>query len=162
MKKRAHLTPLQWVFEAISVVLLILPFVYLILVWNQLPARIPTHYDTTGAANAWGNKSSAWFLPCIGVGLYALITILSLFPSIWNIPVEITEENRESVYRAMRWFIILLKLCMQFVFLYLTLSTTQVNLGAWFLPVILVAMFGGIAIFIAYLFKKYGKQNPHD
>lgn len=159
MKKRLHLTPLQWVCEAISVALLVLPFVYLLLVWKQLPTLIPTHYDAAGVVNAWGNKNSIWFLPCVGVGLYALITILSCFPKMWNVPVEITEENREDVYRAMRWFIIFLKLCMQIIFLYLTLSTTQVNLGAWFLPVTLVAMFGGIAVCIAYIMKKYGKQS---
>lgn len=157
--KKQHLTPLQWGIEGISIVLMVLPFVYLLIVWPHLPTRVPTHYNAMGVADSWGDKSSVWILPIFGAGLYAMITILSCFPQIWNVPVEITEENREGVYRAMRWLIIGTKICMQIIFLYLTLSTTQVNLGGWFLPVTLIAMFAITGGSIGYTVKKYGKHK---
>ncbi len=47
----------------------------------SLPARVPTHFDAVGNANAWGPPSTLWFLPAIATALYLFITLISLLPT---------------------------------------------------------------------------------
>lgn len=61
---------------------------------NPLPARIPTHFDAAGNPNGWGPASTLFFLPTVAVGVYLLISVIALFPALFNYPVKVTEENR--------------------------------------------------------------------
>jgi uncharacterized membrane protein len=61
----------------LEVVLLAAPFVALAIYWNDLPARIPMHWDFRGRIDGWGPKMPEVFLlPLTGVGLTALLHIL--------------------------------------------------------------------------------------
>lgn len=45
--------------EVLMIGLLLAPFAYLALIWNQLPAEIATHYDLRGHADGWMKKETA-------------------------------------------------------------------------------------------------------
>lgn len=74
---------------------------------NRLPARIPTHFDSVGHANGWGSPAGLSLLPVVALAVYAMFTVLSNFPSLFNYPVQVTEENRtrlqELTLRMMLW-----------------------------------------------------------
>jgi uncharacterized membrane protein len=66
---------------------------------DTLPKRIPTHFGANGQLNGWGPPGSLWLLPIVGVGLYLLISIVSLFSASFNFPVRSTPANRLGLRR---------------------------------------------------------------
>ena len=63
--------------EIVMILFLVAPFLYLALIWNQLPARIATHYDLEGTPNGWMLKeTAALFVGGISLMLYAVLRFL--------------------------------------------------------------------------------------
>lgn len=128
---------------------MLLIWVYLIVSWGKLPDKIPGHYNAAGVADHWGDKNEILILPIISVVLYALLTIVSFFPSVWNTPVKITEENREFVYLNLKTMLILIKMEIIIAFAYITYCNIKIqSLGTWFLPVELIMVFGTVIYYI--------------
>ncbi|QAT39824.1 DUF1648 domain-containing protein [Clostridium sp. JN-9] len=147
-------TNFQKVLEFISVIVLLAMWVYLIQSWGNLPDKIPAHYDGAGVVDRWGNKSEVLVMPIMSSVLYILITILSFFPSIWNVPVTITPENREGVYINLKNMVILLKMEIIIAFAYITYSEIKaVPLGTLFSPIFLII----ITITLVYYIMKVRK-----
>jgi len=135
----------QMTIELITVILLILMWGYLIISWSDIPDKIPGHYNAAGIVDRWGNKNEILALPISSVLLYILLTVVSFFPLLWNVPVKITEENMDFVYSSSKNMLILLKLeviiCFTYIF-YCNIKTH--SLGIWFLPLWLAIIFGTI------------------
>ena len=50
----------------ITSIIILLPIVVGLLLWNQLPEQLPTHWDAHGQVDGWSSKPMAVFgLPCI-------------------------------------------------------------------------------------------------
>lgn len=110
--------------------LLVLLQVYLVFQhWQFLPERIPTHYNFAGEPDAHGSKTTLLFLPLIGAGLFVMLTVVGLNPQSMNLPVKVTEENRELVYAQAVRFIHFLRLLIGVLFGYLIWGTIQVGLA---------------------------------
>jgi len=43
--------------------IVLLPFLYLAYVWNQLPAQVPLHYNIKGEVDRYGDKSELILIP---------------------------------------------------------------------------------------------------
>nr|WP_319489549.1 DUF1648 domain-containing protein [uncultured Caproiciproducens sp.] len=125
----------------------------------HLPGRIPTHFGASGRADGWGGKGSLLMLPVMAVILYVAMTILERFPWAYNYAVEITEENAAYQYKLGRQMLEWIKCIIIVIFLYLQWQTEQVarglsaGLGAWFLPVSMLALFGGLGFGIYKMIK---------
>jgi uncharacterized membrane protein len=66
--------------ESILWVFIALPYAYLAAIWNQLPERVPTHFDLAGNVDAWSGKSTLLFLPgALGIGIYLLLLLIPVF-----------------------------------------------------------------------------------
>ncbi|ADU27145.1 DUF1648 domain-containing protein [Ethanoligenens harbinense] len=158
MKKRYSYTPLQLACEIVLAALAALPFILLPLFWNQIPARIPTHFGISGAADAWGSKGNLWIVPCMAAGLYVFITlILALIPpTAWNTPEGVTDENRGAFVYVMRWMMLFVKLCM-LVIMAQTVWTQAHAIPSpiWALPLNLGILLGGVILFLIYTHKKF-------
>lgn len=62
--------------ESVLWVLIVLPYVYLATIWNNLPVRVPTHFNLAGNPDAWSGKTTLLILPgamCIGIYLLMLL-----------------------------------------------------------------------------------------
>ncbi len=60
------------------IAIVLLPFIYLMIIWNSLPEQIPTHWNTDLQIDAWGNKNSIWFILFIlPVFSYLIMSIVS-------------------------------------------------------------------------------------
>lgn len=58
-------------------VLLIIPYIYLGMVYTALPETIPTHFDMNGDPNDWSSKASLWLLPVsLPLAFYLLLLFL--------------------------------------------------------------------------------------
>ena len=53
--------------------IVLLPFVYLAYIWNQLPAQVPMHYNIEGEIDRYGNKSELILIP--------IMKLLNISPS---------------------------------------------------------------------------------
>ncbi len=90
----------------------------------------------------------------VGWIMFIGLSVVEKFPQIWNTGIQVTEQNKEKVYRILKNMIGTIKLLVALVFSYLTLqSATGENLSPLFLPVFLILMFGSIAFFIFQLLK---------
>ena len=57
--------------------LLVAPFLALAFYWNDLPARVPTHWNIRGEIDGWSSKTPGVFLiPLINLGMVALLRAL--------------------------------------------------------------------------------------
>ncbi len=69
-------TKLSW----LEVILLVAPFVALIIYWNDLPPRVPIHWDLRGQINGWAAKTPGiLILPLTALGVAALLRVLPWF-----------------------------------------------------------------------------------
>jgi len=150
-------TKFQKFTELITIVLLFSICIYLIVSWDKLPNKIPGHYNGAGIVDRWGNKSEILITPIISIVLYTLLTIVSFFPAIWNVPVKTTENNRKLVYLNLKSMLTLVKMEIMTLFSYIIYSdiNTQ-HLGVRFIPIFIIILSGTIIYYIIKVCKIKG------
>lgn len=135
-------------------------FGYLILNWNEIPDKIPSHYNALGEVDGWSSKVSMLILPMIGGFLYLVITLLSFMPYAWNIPIKANENNYIKVYQNTRSIICYTKLIMLSAFTYITICSSKgSNIGTWFTFIFLALTFGVIIAFTLNIFRYRDKSK---
>lgn len=72
---------------------------WLLLQYPALPQVVPTHFDASGTADAWGDKSSVLLLVALFLTLAVAIAWLSTKPRMGNYPARVTSSNAQRVYR---------------------------------------------------------------
>lgn len=155
MKMKIRRTIPDRILEAISLLVIIGTTLYLIAGWDSFPERIPAHYNAAGEIDRWGGKGELIFLPVMMWILYIGITVLQQFPQIWNTGVQVTQENRERVYRTLMYMVETLKLLVAAVFSFLSVySMTGENLPVWFLPAFICAVFADLIFWLVRLFQQ--------
>lgn len=158
-----HFTKKQLVAEILCITILIATFAYITINWQSIPEEIPRHYGADGQPDSWGGRNSILLLPFIGLGAYILITVCSFFPKFWNMPVEITAENREGLMIIARDMLGSIKLIMLAAFFMITVwNAAAAAIPMWFMPLFLVLLFGSIIYYLIIMFrfnkKIYKKQ----
>lgn len=153
-------TKFSIILEVLAAIILIGTFGFLLIKWPDIPDKIPMHYNAAGEVNRIGSKSELLIMPFVSLFVYALITVLTFFPSIWNVPVNVTGENREKVYGYVKSMVILLKAEVLAVFFYISymIANVQQSLSGLLLPITLVAVFVTIAGFLIAVFKATKKE----
>lgn len=70
--------------------------------YNNLPQRIPVHFDMDGKADRFGNKAYSFLMPVFAILMFALFTYITRHPEEANFPVEITAQNENAQYLIMK------------------------------------------------------------
>jgi hypothetical protein len=118
------------------------------------------HYNISGNIDRYGDRGEILFLPILEIGLYLLLTVVTIFPKSWNIPVQVTETIREPVYRNLKTMLILMKLEIMMVFSYLLFQQIKADrVGVWFLPIFIVCLFGTMFYYIRKCKKLEKKER---
>ena len=126
---------------------------------SGLPQKIPGHYNAAGEVDRWGSKNEILFLPIVATLLYGLLSVVSFFPSIWNIPVKVTDENRSAVYQCMKDLLIIMKVEVLIVFSFITyFISASKPLPAAFLPVLIIILLGTTG-FLIHQTTRIGKEQ---
>lgn len=127
---------------------------YLIATWKTIPAEIPAHYNAAGEVDRMDGKAGILMLPIMAWILYIMISVIEMFPQVWNTGVTVTEANKARVYGISRSMLLLIKLyiAVDFTFMAACMAKGQA-LPVWFTPVFLVVMFGTIIVHIVLLFR---------
>lgn len=147
-------TKLQIVIEIVTILVLVGMYVFLFLTWDSLPDKIPGHYDAAGVVNRWGSKNELIALPVITTVLYLLLSAVLMFPILWSLPGKVTEDNIYSMYSNVRYLLIFMKLEIVIMFTYILYNDTKAqNLSPFYLPLVLILIFGTIGVFMARIIK---------
>lgn len=62
--------------EFMCIALVLLPFIYLAIVWTELPVIVPTHWNASGQIDGWSSKSALLIIPFLLPFLTYLIFLL--------------------------------------------------------------------------------------
>ncbi|MEG0979220.1 MAG: DUF1648 domain-containing protein [Oscillospiraceae bacterium] len=145
----------QILLEILGAVIIVVFFVLIGIKYPTLPQQIPTHFNGAGEIDAWGNKSSIWFLLGVGMILYVLLSVVSFFPSAWNFPTsKMTEKNKIPLYQCMKTFLIATKIEMLAVFFYISIFT----INGTGLSEMFIFVFFAILIGTGLLFWQVGRS----
>lgn len=144
------------VIEILGWLTLISVWIIVLTNYSKLPATIPTHYNAAGIADNHGDKTTIFLLPIIATVVFAVMTIISQFPHIFNKTASI--QTPASYADAAR-MLCYLKLAIALVFFWIVFKTVQApegkaaGLGKWFLPVALVMILTPVVFFIARILR---------
>lgn len=148
------LTRFEWLLEVICVVGVISFFGLIAWKYPQLPASVPQNFGPNGQPEAWGDKSAVLILCLIIAALYAMLSMLSKNPHVFNYPFALTEHNIEDQYRLARTLIYTVKLEMISIFLFTGWKMIEVSLGqadglgVYFLPLFVGLLFSTIFVYL--------------
>ena len=84
--------------------------------YSELPDIIATHYNGTGEADGFGNKSNILSLPIISTLMFIGLTVINKYPHLFNYPSEITKENALHQYTTASRMIRFLKFIIMIIF----------------------------------------------
>lgn len=154
MKMKVKRTGYDIVVNIICLGLLVGILIYLGVTWSSIPEKIPGHYNGAGVIDRWGNKKELLIVPVISWIMYLGLTVVEKFPQTWNTGIQVTEENKEQVYRILKDLLATEKLLMVAIFSFITIcSSLSRALPMWFLPVFLSLVFGSLIFFMIRLGK---------
>ncbi|MFJ7915110.1 MULTISPECIES: DUF1648 domain-containing protein [Lysinibacillus] len=126
--------------------LFILSIFYIVVMWGQLPEKIPGHFNGAGEVNRWGSKIELLILPFIGILLWILLGLLEKIPHIHNYPARLNESNVEAFYLNSRKILNEIKNLCLIIFTAISFQMVRIalgeaeSLGWWFLPLVLIVM----------------------
>jgi len=132
---------------------------YALLGPRPLPPRIPTHFDLAGRVNGWGGRWTLCLAPGMATAIYALMSLTSRFPQAFNYPARATPATRPRMQAISLDMIAWLKAELACLFFWIQYATIRsawegVNgLSPWFVPCVLVVVFGTIAWHFVALIK---------
>lgn len=151
-------TQLEKSLHIFSFILVGLMLLLSILSWNDLPDKIPIHFNIFGDADRWGGKASILILPIVGFFVFKLTFLLGKAPHMLNYPVKITKENAARVYLEARRMLVLInfEISMMLTFLHVDIVLNvykKMGFGSWMMPVFFILLFGTIGISIYRIVK---------
>jgi uncharacterized membrane protein len=126
--------------------------------YSRLPERIATHFNAEGVANGVGAKSILWVLVGVAVLLYVTLTMIEGLSRVVRLQRPLALEREKVVLAESMAMVGWVKVVICWMFAYLCLAMVrngmglQVGLGAWFLPVTLVVVFGTCGIYMMKIF----------
>ncbi|BAY19518.1 hypothetical protein NIES2109_46610 [Nostoc sp. HK-01] len=129
--------------------------------WLTLPETIPIHFEIDGKVNGWGSKKILSLLPIIALAIYGFLTFISRYPHTFNYAVIITELNALRQYQIACSMLNWLKSEMVWIFAYIEwqifhLATTEnPHLEIWFVPVLIIIIFGTIGYWLSQSFMAH-------
>lgn len=141
--------------DVVSVLCIVGVILYLVLTWDKIPNEIPGHYNGAGEIDKITSKSSLIVLQIVTIIMYIFLSIIENIPQIWNTGgVEITEQNKELVYRTSKNLLVSVKMIIVVAFSYLTINSSKgTNLPIAFTPIFLIIIFGTVIYFTIKLLK---------
>jgi uncharacterized membrane protein len=142
-------------FERVSWLLVIALIVYTIAAVSALPDRIPIHFNFEGEADNYGSKQMLWMFPVIAATLVGLMSVVKRHPEHLNIPVKITEENRERQQHLAMGLLSSIGCAVPILFGFIIYSTQRyVSDGSFDMPIVLLLSIVLVPIVI-YFFLAY-------
>ena len=104
---------------SMSILLFITSSIGLAVLYHDLDDRIITHIDFSGSPDNWGDKIHLIYGLLVNVGILLILFFLIRHPRYANYPVALNDENRDSAYLKMRYFLSILAVLTSLSFLWM-------------------------------------------
>jgi uncharacterized membrane protein len=106
------------------------PFVYLAIIWNTLPEKVPTHWNFKGEIDKWGDK-------------YSLIVLLFLLPVLTYVLMLVIPkidpkkkiELMGGKYYQLKFILVLFMSALVFIILFITKNQSMSSPNLIFIPI---------------------------
>jgi uncharacterized membrane protein len=106
------------------------PFVYLAIIWNTLPEKVPTHWNYKGEVDKWGDK-------------YSLIALLFLLPVLTYVLMLVIPkidpkkkiEQMGGKYYQLKFILVLFMSTLAFIILYISVNQFTSSPNLIFIPI---------------------------
>lgn len=149
----------DWISLGLSVAAFFIAAVFLALHYQELPDKVATHFRINGEANGFSDKSMLIFFLGIIAVMIIIFQVSLRFPGMWNFPIQITDGNREIVYRLGKYMLEMMQVIISVSFsAMLVLMSLQKNIPSWLTYVLLGVLIGGGLIWTIVICVK-GKAN---
>lgn len=138
-----------------------LMFILPVLFWNQLPDKVPLHFNGRGEPGNYNPKYFVFMWGLFATGLYSFMRLMSMVsPEGYNFPFKITPKNKSTQYRLIQICIRVLATNLV-VIMALTMSSTviwsvtEINYLETpnFFPTLLIVLLAGPLVW--YLFQAF-------
>jgi uncharacterized membrane protein len=138
---KTKLERIDWIWEIISVLLLIANALLIALSLPNMPDIVPIHFNGSGEANGWGSKNMIWIAFGLALPIYALLTFISFKPGLYR--SRMTEKNLDEQYRLTSKMARTVKAFASLAFCVLTLFMIMAGQGKWQkqIPLLLIIFF---------------------
>ena len=136
----------------LSVLCLTASTLFLAAGWNQIPEKVPGHYNFAGEADSMTGKGTLILIPVMNWLMSLGISALEHFPQVWNTGVEVTAQNRERVYRVLYHMIVSMKLSLVLIFSFMTVWHKN-YMPSWFFTAAMLLTFGPMLFFLIQLWR---------
>lgn len=122
--------------------IVLIPFIYLAFLWNTLPEKVPTHWNSIGEIDRWGDKYSL-------IGLLFLLPVLTylLLLVIPKIDPKKRIELMGGKYYRIKFILVLLMSLLSLFILFLTKNQSISN------PNLIFALLGILIVVVGNYFK---------
>lgn len=120
---KVELTLFDKIIEAIAFAIMLITILIVGYYYQKLPETIPTHFNSIGEIDGYGNKTSILGLPIISVLLFIGMSVINKYPHTFNYIGEITLDNAASQYKFATRLVRVLKMIVMIVFLIIVIAT---------------------------------------
>ena len=138
--------------QILSVLCLTASTLFLAAGWNQMPEKVPGHYNFAGEADSMTGKGALILIPVLNWLMYLGISVLEHYPQVWNTGIKVTAQNRERVYRILYHMIVSLKLSVVLIFSFMTVWHKN-YMPSWFFTAAMLLTFGPMIFFLIQLWR---------
>jgi len=128
-----------------------IPFAYAYYLYPSLPYRIPTHFNASGEADAWGHKSSIFLLP--GIMGFVSIFVYALLSNIKKIDPKRASNVDNNTFNHFALFTVIFLSVLSLTITYAT-SHEGVKIEKLMFPLLGLA-FAGFGLYMPKIKQNY-------
>lgn len=117
-------------------------FTYILLLlynYSSIPETVASHIDISGKVDAYSNKNSLLISSSVNLLILVVLALLIKSPKAANYPVEITDANRESIYKKMQFFLSITAIIVTSIFSYMVFKAIGLEKNFLYLIIYLIA-----------------------
>ncbi len=141
--------------EWLSLLVVALPFLYLAIVWDDLPDKVPMHWNLKGEIDRYGSKNELWILP---IFMSLLTYLIFLFVPLIDPKKQI--ESMGKKYHQLKNYILLFMGLMTCYMIYAT--TIEKLIGTKLLFIGIGALISIVGVYMPFIKPNYfiGVRTP--
>ena len=147
------------VMESISIVLILLMWLYLLTEYPNLPDTVASHFNIKGEPDGYNSKTFILILPSIATFMYFGLFLLNKYPHIHNYMVNITPDNALKNYRFSTRIVRIVNMLSMIMLAYITYHIIvsakwkALTMSNWFFPIVI-----GVSIILPILIIIYFRK----
>jgi len=137
----------------LSLLLIMGYVIFLIIGWGSFPDEVPSHFNAAGVADEFGTKSSLLIEPAVMLGLFLLLAIVECFPNLWNLPIQVSQEDTPAVLNICYVLFGIVKITMILICAFSGFMCIYAGFPVWPMYTMIGITLVGIAVCIVKIMK---------